>query len=361
MEYYHSKYSRPRKKKKNRFRKFLFWFFFLLILAAAGAGYYLYQVVYKPNVWTPEGKEVSVYIPTNSDFEDVKLILYKNGLIVHRRHFEWLAEKKKYPKRVLPGRYIVKDGMNNNDLINMLRSGKQVPVKVTFNNVRDVFQLAGIVGKQIEADSADIAGLLTDTVYLKQIGYTKETIPAAFIPNTYEFYWNTDAKGFIDRMLEEHDKFWNEERKAKARELGMTPVEVVTLASIVEKETNKNDEKPMIAGVYLNRLKYEWRLQADPTVVYAIGDYNIRRVLNVHKEVDSPYNTYKHLGLPPGPICIPSISSIDAVLDYDRNKYFFFCAKDDLSGYHVFAKTNAQHRKNAKKYQEALNKMRIYK
>lgn len=359
--YYHSKYGAPRKKKKNRFRRFLFWFFFLLILCAAGAGYYLYKIVYNPNVWTPQGEDVSMYIPTGSDFDDVKNILYSNGLIVHRKNFEWWAEKKKYRLRVLPGRYILKEGMSNNDVINLLRSGKQVPVNVIFNNVRNIYQLAEIVGRQIEADSASIVTLLTDTGYLNQIGYTPETIPAAFIPNTYQFYWNTDAKGFMDRMLEEHNKFWTDERKAKAKNLKLTPEEVVTLASIVEKETNKNDEKPMIAGVYINRIKSGWRLQADPTVVYAIGDYNIHRVLNVYKEFDSPYNTYKHLGLPPGPICIPSISSIDAVLNYDHNKYFFFCAKDDLSGYHVFAKTNAGHRKNAKKYQEALNKMKIYK
>jgi len=361
MTYYHSGYGTPRKKRKNRFRKFLLWFFLLIILGLAVAAYYIYHIVFTPNVWTPEGKEISVYIPTGSDFEDVKVILYSKGLVIHRKNFEWLSQKKRYPSRVVAGRYILKPGMSNNELIDLLRSGNQVPVHVIFNNVRNIYQLAGIVGRQIEADSASIANVLSDTNYLRRIGYTPKSIPTAFIPNTYDFYWNTDAKTFVERMLKEHDKFWTDERKAKAAKLKLSPEEVVILASIVEKETNKNDEKPAIAGVYINRMKYGWRLQADPTVVYAIGDFNIRRVLNVHKEYDSPYNTYKHLGLPPGPICIPSIASVDAVLNYQKNDYFFFCAKDDLSGYHTFAKTNAQHRKNAKKYQEALNKMKIYK
>ena len=251
--------------------------------------------------------------------------------------------------------------MNNNELINLLRSGNQTPVKVIFNNVREIDQLAGKIGSQIEADSAAISETIYSAAFREQTGLDSAKIKSIFLPNTYEFYWNTSADEYVDRMLEENDKFWNDTRKSKAAVIDLSRDEVVTLASIVEKETNKNDEKPALAGVYLNRIQHGWRLQADPTVVYAIGDFNIKRVLNVHKQIDSPYNTYLHLGLPPGPICIPSISSIDAVLNYDNNDYFFFCAKDDLSGYHVFAKTNAQHRKNARKYQEALDEMRIYK
>jgi UPF0755 protein len=190
---------------------------------------------------------------------------------------------------------------------------------------------------------------------------TPENISIIFIPDTYEFYWNTSAKGFVTRMHEEYLRFWNANRTGKAEELEMTIPEIVTLASIVEKETNKNDEKPMIAGVYINRLDKGWRLQADPTLIYALNDYNIKRVLNIHKEFDSPFNTYKHGGLPPSPICIPSISSIEAVLNNQNEGYLFFCAKDDLSGYHVFARSNTQHNKNARKYQKALDKMRIYK
>ena len=361
MTYYHSRYGSPRKKKKSGFKKFLFLFLFFVVLAAAGAGYYLYTLVFNPNVWTPGGKEVSVFIPTGSTYEDIKSILYSNGLVVHRKNFEWWADKKNYPSTVKPGHYVFSNGLNNDELINLLRSGNQVPIKVTFNNLRNLYQLAGKVGRQIEPDSTAIINLLKSQAILTNNNIDSANLKGLFLPNTYEFWWNTSAQGFVDRMFEENDKFWNKNRKAKASEVGLTTEEIVTLASIVEKETNKNDEKPMLAGIYINRLRSQWRLQADPTVVYAIGDFNIRRVLNKHKKFDSPYNTYEHLGLPPGPICIPSISSIDAVLNYTSSDYMFFCAKDDLSGYHAFAKTNAGHRKNAKAYQKALDEMGIYR
>jgi UPF0755 protein len=361
MAYYHSRYGAPRKKKKNRFRKFLIWFLFIVVLAAGGAGYYIYRLVFNPNVWTPEEKPVSVYFPTGSSYEDVKSILYSNGLIIHRNNFEWWANKKNYPSSVKPGHYVINNGLNNDEIVNLLRSGNQVPITVTFNNLRNLYQLAGNVGKQIEADSTAIINYLKSPGLLINTGVDSANLKGIFLPNTYEFWWNTSAEGFVDRMFEENNKFWNSNRTAKAAEIGLTKEEVVTLASIVEKETNKNDEKPMMAGIYINRLNSQWRLQADPTVVYAIGDFTIRRVLNKHKKFDSPYNTYEHLGLPPGPICIPSISSIDAVLNYTSSDYMFFCARDDLSGYHAFAKTNAEHRKNAKKYQKALDEMGIYK
>jgi len=333
----------------------------ILFLALAGAAYILYSIVLKPNVWTPNDESVAITIPTGSDFEDVKLILYAKGLVVNRKYFEWWAEKKKYPQLVKPGKYLIQSGMSNNELINLLRSGEQVPVQLIFNNVRDIYQVAQKVSQQIEADSAAIVDLITDSTYLTLLGLNNETASVLFIPNTYEMYWNTSAEGFIKRMHEEYIKFWSGSRTSKARSIDLTIPEVVTLASIVEKETNKDDEKPQVAGVYINRLKAGWRLQADPTVIYALNDYSIKRVLNKHKEIKSPYNTYLVAGLPPGPICIPSIASIDAVLNYDHHNYLFFCAKDDLSGYHVFAKTNRQHAKNAKKYQEALNKMGVYK
>lgn len=296
MEYYHSRYgSRQKPKRKNRFRKFLIWFFIVVILLVAGAGYYLYKLIFEPNIWTPEGKEVALYIPTGSDWDNMRTIIYKNGLIVHRNDFEWLAVKKNLPSRVLPGKYIIKDGLSNNDLIDLLRSGEQVPVKVIFNNVRNVFQLAEKVGGQIEADSASIATILSDTNELKLYGLTPETAPTLFIPNTYEFYWNTNAQEYIDRMHEENQKFWNSYRTSRAKAMEMTKEEIITLASIVEKESNKNDEKPAIAGVYINRLISGWRLQADPTVVFAVGDFNIRRVLNVHKKIDSPYLSLIHI------------------------------------------------------------------
>jgi UPF0755 protein len=361
MPLYHSKYGATRKKKQSPFRKIFIWLIVLLIIVAAGAGYYLYKIIFDPNVWTPKGEIVSITIPTGSSFEDVKQILYQNGLIIHRKNFEWLAQKKNYPNTVKPGLYQFKNGMNNNELIDLLRSGEQSPVNVTFNNIRDIYQLAGVIDRQIEADSISIVNLLTDSVFISRMGLNRSTVSTIFIPNTYEFYWNTSAKKFVSRMHEEYQKFWSGERSNKAGLMDLRIDEVITLASIVEKETNKNDERAMIAGVYYNRLESEWRLQADPTLVYALGDFNITRVLNEHKKIDSPYNTYAHLGLPPGPICIPSIASIDAVLNFKKSDYMFFCARDDLSGYHVFAKTNRGHSQNAKKYREALNSRKIYK
>jgi len=360
MAYYHSNYRGSRRKKRP-YLKVLLWILIPIILMAGAASWFLYGIVFKPNVWTNDGQSVAINIPTGSDFEKVKSLLYEKGLVVHRKNFEWWAEKMKYPELVKPGHFLISDGMNNKELVDLLRAGKQVPVKVVFNNQRDIYQLAGRVSQQIEADSASIVALLTNQNTLDKYGLTRETISCLFIPNTYEFYWNTDANGFVTKMAEEYNKFWNESRKVKAAAMNMTTTEVVTLASIVEKETNKNDEKPMIAAVYVNRLDAGWLLQADPTLVYAINDKNLRRVLNVHKEIDSPYNTYKHTGLPPGPICIPSIASIDAVLNHSDENYLFFCANDDLSGYHVFARTNAQHNRNAKKYRDALDELKVYK
>lgn len=357
MAYYHSRYTH--RKKKNKFKKIILFFILVLIIVALASGFYLYRVIYSPNTWTPDGKAVAVNIPTGADYTMLKTILYKNGLIIHRKNFEWVAEKKHLDSLIKPGHYIINNGMSTLDLTNMLRSGNQTPVKVTFNNVRNIYQLAQIVSKQIEADSASIVNVITDSVFLRRLGLNKATAATIFLPNTYEFWWNTSAEAFVSRMVQEYYKFWTDDKVEKANKAGLTKTEVSILASIVEKETNKNDEKPKIAGVYINRLKRGWRLQADPTLVYALNDYSIKRVLNKYKLIDSPYNTYKHLGLPPGPICIPSINSINAVLNYNKDNYFFFCAKDDFSGYHVFAKTNRQHVKNAKKYRKALNSMNI--
>lgn len=328
----------------------------ILVVVAILAGSKLYNMVMKPNVVTPDQKEFSLYIPTGADFDQVKDSLYGNHLIIDPASFEWVARHKDYPSHVKPGRYVLKNGMGNNQLTNMLRGGLQTPVKVTFNNIRDVKMLAGRVGTQIEADSASIVAYLADNVNLNKLGFNSLTIPAMFLPNTYEFYWNTDAEKFVEKMKGEYDKFWNEERRNKAKALGLSPVQVSILASIVDKETNKTDEMPRIAGVYLNRLRNGWLLQADPTLVFAVGDFDLKRVLNVHKEVESPYNTYKYAGLPPGPICIPSLQSINAVLNAEKHNYYYFCAKEDFSGYHVFAKTLTEHNRNAQRYQRALSR-----
>lgn len=360
MSFYHSNYGITRKKKRP-YWKFLILIIAIIMMAVTAGGYLLYQVIYKPNVWTPDKRNISIYIPSESNFEDVKQLLFEKGLIIHRNNFIWWAEKKKYPDLIKPGHYILRNGMTNENLITLLRSGDQVPVKVIFNNMRDIYQLAGRVSKQIEVDSVSLIREITNPEALAEMGLTPENVSSIFIPDTYEFYWNISATGFVKRMYEEYLRFWNSSRLNKAEELNMTIPQVITLASIVEKESNKSNEKPLIAGVYINRLEKEWRLQADPTLIFALNDYSIKRVLNVHKDFDSPYNTYKYGGLPPGPICIPSISSIEAVLNNQNDGYLYFCAKDDLSGYHVFARSNAQHNRNARKYQKALDKMRIYK
>ena len=361
MPYYHSSYKRNTVKKRNPFRTFFIVLFIMVILFGAVAAYLGYNVVYSPNVWTENEEGQFLYISNDDTFDDIKTQLYANGNIIHRKNFELLAEYKKYPENIKPGRYAIQNGMNNNDLINLLRIGEQEPVKLMFNNIRLKEDLATRIAEQIDIDAEDLLRKLNDSSFAKSMGFSLETIKSMFLPNTYFIYWNTSTDDFLKRMKYEYDQFWTEERINLALQRDLSPIEVSILASIIEKETQKNDEKARIAGVYLNRLESGWRLQADPTLVYALGDFNIKRVLNVYKEIDSPYNTYKYSGLPPGPICIPSISSINAVLNAEDHSYFFFCARPDYSGYHNFAKTSTQHINNANAYREFLNKEKIYK
>ena len=337
-------------KDRTTYKVLLFFFLVFVAIAAVFARNYLY--ISKPIIKTADGKDVSLYIPSSADYQYVKDELLSLNVLKSANAFDWLAKKMHYDENVHPGRYILKNDMTNKQLVNMLRMGYQTPVKVVFNNIRTVEQLAGRISDQIEADSVSI---------INEIKKSDNIDATTFIPNTYEFYWNTDAEDFIAKMVTEHNRFWNDARLQKAKDLKLTPRQVSILASIVDKETTKTSEMPRIAGVYLNRLNKRWPLQADPTLVFALGDYNIRRVLDVHKNIDSPYNTYKYAGLPPGPICIPSIAAIDAVLNAEQHKYFYFCAKDDLSGYHVFARNIEEHNRNADKYRRALNKNKIYK
>jgi len=361
MEYYRSKYGRSKKKKKSKFARFVFVTLFILIVISSATGYQLYRIILKPNTWVRDRQSAFLYVPTGSDYMDLKELLYENGLIINRLNFEWLAKRKNLPNNIHPGKYTIKNGMSNDELINLLRSGNQTPVNLIFNNIRTKQDFAQRISLEIEPDSTDIIGLLDDEAYLSIFGFGPEIILTMFIPNTYEVYWNISAKELMDRMYAEYNNFWDVTRRQKADLIGLKPVEVSILASIVEKETNKDDEKPAIAGVYMNRLKMNWRLQADPTVVFAWGDFEIKRVLNIHKEIESPYNTYMVNGLPPGPICIPSIASIDAVLNSEDHKYLFFCARDDFSGYHLFASSIAQHGINAEKYRRALDERNIKK
>ena len=337
-------------------------FIVLVILTCLGgaSAWELYSIIYGPNVGLSKDK-VYFYIPTGSTFQDVSNALVKQGFIHSQTTFDWVSEQKKYKLNIRPGRYRLKNGMSNNELVNLLRAGLQEPVMVTFNNVRLREELAGKIGKLIEADSTAIINLLNNNSFVATYGFNTSTFLTLFLPNTYEFWWNTSAEGFVERMATEYKNYWTAERRQKAKRLGLSQSEVSILASIVQKETNKNDEKPTVAGVYLNRLKKGMLLQADPTLVYANRDFGARRVLNKHKIIDSPYNTYKYKGLPPGPICLPSINSIDAVLDAQSHNYLYFCAKADNSGYHSFASNYADHLKNAREFQRELNRRKVYR
>jgi UPF0755 protein len=331
----------------------------LLLAAAVIIAVGLFRYIFLPNVITPENQPVSIYIPTGSSFKDVQNILYGKGLVANHRSFEWVAGRKNYPSMVRPGHYLLRGSMSNNELVNMLRSGAQAPVRVIFNNIRKIEELAGKVSRQIEADSVSLIGCWNDRGFLASLGTTPEEVIMIFIPNTYEFWWTTNAMEFTERMYKESGKFWDGEREKKAESLRMSRMDIIILASIIEKETQKNDEKPAIAGVYINRLRKDWPLQADPTVVFAVGDFEIKRVLTAHTKINSPYNTYIYHGLPPGPICIPSVASIDAVLNYLKHDYMFFCAKADLSGYHAFSRTLAEHNRHARAYQKALDDRKV--
>ncbi|MCC5936284.1 MAG: endolytic transglycosylase MltG [Lunatimonas sp.] len=327
----------------------------------ASLSFYFYQAFFSPNTLVEADTPVSFYIRTGSDFETVRDELVNQGIVQDLLTFSFVAKVMKYQERVLPGHYRIPPRLSNRELVTLLRSGRQTAVNVTFNNVRVDTDLAEKITRNLEMEEEDFLDLLRDTVLISRYGFEKETILSIFIPNTYQVFWNVSPEGLFDRMYKEYERFWTDERKAKAATLGMSQKEVSTLASIVQAETAKADERPRVAGVYINRLRINMALQADPTLVFALGDFEIKRVLNVHKEIDSPYNTYKHVGLPPGPINLPEISALDAVLNPESHGYLYFCAKDDFSGYHAFATNLRDHMNNARRYQNALNRSKIYK
>lgn len=335
--------------------KKLFFGLLLLLFICGFAGWYVF---FKPNVQTSRMKSNWFFIPTGADFKTVSGPLME-GVIRNKMTFNMASRLLGYEENVKAGRYSLSPGMNNFELVKLLRSGRQIPIRLVIPPLRSVEQVASRAGALLETDSAGIMDFILSENYLKRKGLNHELAPALIIPNTYEFYWNTSAEGFVKRLDREYDRFWNHSRLESAKTLKLTPFEVSILASIVEKETNQQSEKAIIAGVYLNRLKKGWKLDADPTLVFASRDFNTRRVTGVHKSVDSPYNTYLYGGLPPGPICIPSQESIDAVLNAAEHDYMFFCAKEDFSGYHNFAETYAQQQINANKFRKALNKRNI--
>jgi len=332
----------------------------VIFLVSLGLAYYAFNIIKSPNVKDCTG-DITLEIPRGSEYEDLLNILDRDSLLRNQNTFKKLASYMNLPNHVYPGKYLIPCGISNQNLIRRLRGRQQIPINVTFNNVRTLEELSGKVSQYVEFDSLSLLTLLKDSSYLATKGFTTENINTLFLPNTYQMYWGLTPENFIDRMMKEYKKFWNSDRIAQADSLGLSSLEVITLASIVEEETSKDDEKDEIAGVYLNRLEQGWKLQADPTVKMAVGDFTIRRVLNRHLKTDSPYNTYMYEGLPPGPIRMPSQKSIEAVLNPADHNYMFFCAKDDFSGYHAFARTNREHMKNARNFQKALNKKKIYK
>ena len=344
-------------------KKIIISLFLILLIGGGYVVYNMYTKVYQPNVTLKNTNSVYFHIYSHYTFDDVINSLYENGIIINRASFKWVAEKKSnFINNIKPGRYKLKEGMSNNELIDLLRSGEQVPVKVTFNNVRTIKELAGAVTKNLECDSVELYNLLSDKSFTSKYGFNTITILTLFLPNTYEFYWNTSAEEFVQRMAEEYKKFWTKERIAKARALNLSQSEVAVLASIVQAEQSVHrDERAKIAGLYINRLRKGMLLQSDPTVVYGIGDFNINRVLTKHLETNTPYNTYIYKGLPPGPINLPEISSLDAVLNYEKHNYIYMCAKADFSGYHAFASNYNEHLANARSFQRELNRRRIYK
>lgn len=340
-------------KKKIRFGLLIFIVGALVVISLVA------NIFLAPNIFTKSKEdEYFLLVRENTSFDELVRQLTENTRVKKVNTFKQTARVMKF-NNVKSGRYRVVNSMNNLTLVRMLRNGNQTPVQLKFNNIRTKEQLAGRLSRQLMPDSVEILNLLNDTAFLSKYHVDPYTSVSLFLPNTYEIFWNVDAENIFERMYREYDKFWTEERKQKATAIPLTQEQVSTLASIVDAETNHNPEKPVIAGLYINRLRKNMPLQADPTVIFATGDFTIRRVLNVHTRTESPYNTYRNTGLPPGPIRIPTHTGIDAVLNYDTNDYIFMCAKETLNGEHNFAATWGEHQKNAARYQKALNERGI--
>jgi len=343
--------ARSRKSKTNPAKKRAFQITGVVLLLIAL--FFLFKI-FGPNTGAFH-KDGYLYIRTGSSYDDVKNTLKSEGFVRDITSFDILARQAGYPDHVRAGKYKIHKGMSNFSMVRLLRSGRQTPVRLVINKLRTKQDFIRLVSANLEADSNVMWHIFNDTVYLAQYGLDTNTVMCAIMPNTYDFYWNTTADKVFKKLARQYAGFWNDIRKQEARDLELKPTEVITLASIVEEESNMNAEKPKIASVYLNRLHKGMKLQADPTARFAYGDFTIKRITSVQTSIVSPYNTYQVTGLPPGPICTPSEKSIDAVLHAAKTTYLFFCAKEDFSGYHNFATTLAEHMQNARLYQQALN------
>lgn len=316
----------------------------------------LYSLAFSPCVFTKNNAELyDIAIPSGANIQSISNQLSKELNFTHSIDFMILAHVLKLNERLYPGLYTIQNGMSVKDLVLLFRSGKRKTVKLQIRFARYARDIIKDVEPHIEADYDEMMSLLTNAAYIDSLGFSAYTIISMFLMDTYFFNWNTSAQQFFQRMHTEYTLYWNQERLSKAQQIGLTPHEVMTLASIVDQETNKNDEKPRVAGVYMNRLRIKMPLQADPTVKYAVGDFALKRVRKVHTEKKSLYNTYKNQGLPPGPICTPTKAGIDAVLNFEQHSFLYFCAQPNYSGYHMFAKKYDEHLANARTYHRWLN------
>jgi UPF0755 protein len=330
----------------------------IIIFALGLTGFFYYLRYFGPNV---TDKQEYLYIHTGATFNDVYKTIKDEQIVKDTTTFSWAAKSMNYANRVKPGKYRLKSGMSNRRLINMLASGTQEPITLSFHNLRLKEDFAGFVSKKIEPDSSAIINLLDSSKFVEKYGFTTDNVYCLFIPNTYQLYWNTSPEKFFKRMYANYEKFWTPEKKQQAAAINLSPVQVSILASIVDAEALHDDEMPAVAGLYLNRLGKGMKLEADPTIIFAIHDFTIKRVLNKYLSFNSPYNTYLHAGLPPGPIMMPSVNALNSVLNYKKSGYIYMCAKEDFSGYHNFATNMADHLVNARKFQHALNERNIKK
>ena len=328
---------------------------FLCAIAGGTVYYYLFAPQFHPS------RTVYIYVDRDDTADSIFNKIKRSGHIKNFPGFYWMSKYKNSNQNIHTGRYAIRPNDNVYHVYSRFSRGYQEPMNLTIGSVRTIDRLARSIGKQLMIDSIEIARQLFDSTFQSKLGYDSKTIPCLFIPETYQVYWDMSVDDFFQRMQKEHERFWNNERLARATAIGMTPEEVCTLASIVEEETNNNEEKPLVAGLYINRLQKDMPLQADPTIKFALQDFALRRITNENLKVNSPYNTYTNTGLPPGPIRIPTKKGIDSVLNYTKHNYIYMCAKEDFSGTHNFASNYADHMANARKYWKALNERKIFK
>lgn len=340
--------------KKKKSRSGLYVALIILVIGLFG----VYKV-FGPNTGSFTQGEY-LYLHTGSDYEKLKAELLAGGFVSDMVSFDLLAKQAKIPEHIHPGKYKIKSGMSNYNMIRMLRSGRQTAVRIVINRLRRKQDFVYLLSSSLEADSVALNQLLNDASYLSQFGLDTNTAMCAVMPDTYDFFWNISADNAFRKIAKKYTRFWDARRKQQAQEHGITPVQAIIIASIVDEETNVTEDKPKIASVYLNRVEKGMRLQADPTVKFAVGDFTIRRISGPMLQNTSPYNTYLYAGLPPGPICTPSVGSIEAVLQAPKTTYLYFCAMEDFSGRSAFASTYEEQMKNARAYQQALNARGIH-